>query len=240
MKGRVALVSGAASGMGKAVAQALLLRGASVVGFSLEESCSIIHDNFTYVCGRVDRVEDCEKAVQVTIDKHSKLDCVVNCAGIVAEGNLESTSVDEFKKVMDVNVVGTFNVCKSAIPYLKKQPSTIVNISSDMSKRAIADRVAYNPSKAAVNMLSKCIAVDYAPHVRCNTILPGIVNTPMIQQRIDKSEDAEALKNWYNSLYPMQRIGSVEDIVNGVLFLSSDASSWMTGSELAISGGSLV
>lgn len=239
MKGRVALVSGAASGMGYAVVERLIKEGAYVVGFSLEDKTNFTHENYTYVCGDITKIEDCRKAVKKAIEQYEKLDTLVNCAGIVIEGNLESTSAEEFKKVLEINTLGSFNICKEAIIYLKKQPSTIVNISSDMSVQPLQERVAYNPSKAAVNMLSKCIALDYAPIVRCNTILPGVIHTPMIQKRLVESENPEALMSFYKGLYPMQRIGTVQDIVNGVIFLSSEQSSWITGIELPICGGPL-
>ena len=239
MKNRVALVSGAASGMGKAIVERFLSEGANVVGFSLEKEIDIVSENFTYVCGDITNIEDCMKAVEVAITQYGKLDCLVNSAGIVHEGSLESTDIDTFKKIFEVNTIGTFAINKAAITHLKKQPSTIVNISSDMSVKPLQERIAYNPSKAAVNMISKCIALEYAPNVRCNTILPGVIHTPMIQNRLDHCDNPESLLAFYQSLYPLGRIGTVEDIVNGVLFLSCDDSSWISGIELPICGGPL-
>lgn len=239
MENRVALITGAASGMGEAVARKFLDLGCKVVGFSLEEKSNVEHENFIYVQGDITSYEDCQKAADFVVEKFGKLDSLVHCAGIVNEGTLESTSVEMFERVMKINAFGTFNICKAAISHLKKQKSNIVNISSDMSVKPLQERIAYNPSKAAVNMLTKCIAVEYAPMVRCNSVLPGIIHTPMIQKRLDACEDPEQLLAMYRELYPMGRIGTTEDIVNGVVFLSTEQSDWITGIELPICGGPL-
>ncbi|MEG0329053.1 MAG: SDR family oxidoreductase [Longicatena sp.] len=237
MKNRIAIVTGAASGMGEAVTKKFIESGAKVIGFSLENEASFKHENFNYIKGDITNFSDCEKVVAYAIEKYGKIDSLVNCAGIVKEGNIETTSSEQFEFVFKVNTFGTFNICKAAIPYLKLQKSTIVNISSDMSILPLKDRIAYNPSKAAVNMLTKCIALDYAPNVRCNAILPGVIFTPMIQKRLDNSDNPKELMEMYKGLYPLERIGAVEDIVNGVMFLSSTKSDWITGIELPICGG---
>lgn len=240
MEGRVALVSGAASGMGEAVARRFLALGAKVIGFSLEKECGIRDENFIYVSGDITAYADCVNVVIQTVAVFGKLDALVNCAGIVHEGGLETTDLMDFERVIRINTCGTFNICKAAIPYLKKQKSTIVNISSDMSMKPLVDRIAYNPSKAAVNMLSECIALEYAPMVRCNAILPGIIDTPMIQRRLQACEHSEQLLQEYQSLYAMQRIGSTKDIVDSVVFLSTAQSDWITGISLPVCGGPVV
>ncbi len=237
LSNRVMLVSGAASGIGKAVALACLKEGASVVGFSMEEESGITNPHFVYCSGNVSSPSDCKKAVETAVRWFGKLDGLVHCAGITREGDLESMSLDMFKSVIDTNLVGTFVLCQAAIGELKKQPSTIVNISSNMAVKPIPQRVAYNPSKAAVNMLTECIAVDYAPMVRANTVMPGIIDTPMIQQRLAVSEDPSALRQAYADLYPLKRIGTADDIVKAVLYLSSEDSAWVTGIHLPVCGG---
>lgn len=237
MKDRVAIVTGVSSGMGEAVAKAFLDEGAKVVGVARRENCSINHHNFEYVRGDISTFEDCKKVVEVTVEKFGKVDSLVNSAGISIQGTLETLEVDTFKQVYETNVQGTFNICKAAISELKKQPSTIVNISSNMGIKPLKNYSAYNPSKAAVNMLTECIALDYAPMVRANTVLPGLVDTPMIKERFDEAEDRDALMNFYNSLYPLARIGNVDDIVKSVLFLSTDESSWITGAHIPCCGG---
>lgn len=237
MGGRVAIVTGAASGMGEAIVKRFLQEGANVIGFSLEKESSIEHENYIYVSGNVSNLEDCMQAVEIAKLKFNKIDCLVNSAGITREGNLEDIDFETFKSAFEINVFGVFNMCKATIGELKKQKSTIVNISSNMAIKPLKDRVAYNPSKAAVNMLTECIALDYAPVVRVNTVMPGIVNTPMIQKRFDAEKNPEELKKLYESFYPLSRIGTVDDIVNAVLFLSTEESDWMTAGHMPICGG---
>lgn len=239
MDGRVAIVTGAASGMGKAISKKLLKEGSKVIGFSLEETCNINDPNFIYYSGNVCILEDCKKVVEKAIKTFGKIDCLVNSAGITREGTLETTTLDTFKLTFEINVFGVFNMCKATIKELKKHTSTIVNISSDMSKQPLKERISYNPSKAAVNMLTECIALDYAPNIRANTIMPGVVHTPMIEKRLHEADNPEDLLNFYKSIYPLERIGTVDDITNAVLFLSTKESSWMTGGHLPICGGSL-
>lgn len=237
MKNRIVIVTGAASGMGEAIVKKFLKQGAKVIGFSLENKSAFTHENYTYISGDITSYDDCVHVVEFAIMKYGKLNALVNCAGIVIEGSLETTSIDDFDNVFKINTFGTFYMCKASIPYLKLEKSTIVNISSDMSIQPLKDRIAYNPSKAAVNMLTKCMALEYAPMVRVNTILPGIIHTPMIDKRLKQSEQPEELMRLYKSLYALERIGNVDDIVNGVVFLSSDESDWITGIELPICGG---
>lgn len=235
LNGRVIIVTGAASGMGFAIARAFRDAGANVVGFSLEKDFENL--SFDYVQGDVTKPEDCQRVAEYAIRNYGKIDGLVNCAGITHEGNLQTTELTVFQKVLEINLTGTFNMCQSCIPYLLKQSSSIINISSNMAVKALNDRIAYNPSKAAVNMLTECIAKDYAPTIRANTIMPGIVDTPMIQKRLSKMENASEILSSYAQIYPMKRIGTVEDITNAALFLISDHSSWMTGAHLPICGG---
>lgn len=235
LKERVIIVTGAASGMGLAIANEFQKAGARVVGFSLEKKSAEF--TFDYVQGDVTQPSDCEKAVNYSVDRFGKIDGLVNSAGITHEGNLQTTDASVFQKVIEINLIGTFNMCKACIPYLLKQPSSIINISSNMAVKALQDRIAYNPSKAAVNMLTECIAKDHAPNVRANTIMPGIVYTPMIQKRLDQIPDASKVLDSYAQIYLLKRIGTVDDITQAALFLMSDQSSWITGAHLPVCGG---
>lgn len=234
---RVFIITGTASGMGKSISEHFLIEGAKVFGVSLESSCSIEHENFRYYSADITDLDSCDNIVNQAKKLFGKVDGLVNCAGITQEGNLETMSYDIFKKTFNVNVFGMFSMCKAAIIELKKQPSTILNISSNMAVKAIPDRVSYNASKAAVNMMTECIALDYAPTVRANTIMPGIVNTPMISKRLKEASDPSQLLKIYSNIYPLKRIGEVDDIVKAALFLSCDDSAWITGINLPVCGG---
>ncbi|MEG0087014.1 MAG: SDR family oxidoreductase, partial [Niameybacter sp.] len=128
-----------------------------------------------------------------------------------------------------------------AIGELKKhKESAIVNIGSDLGVRPIPERIGYCPSKAAVMMLTKCIAMEYAPQVRANCLLPGLVETPMIRERFEQAEDPAALRTEFANLYPMKRMGTLEDMASTALFLMSGESSFITGEVVGVCGGSLI
>ena len=144
-------------------------------------------------------------------------------------------------KELSINLGGVFNMCRAAIGELKKQEgSTIVTVGSDLGVHPIPERIGYCPSKAGVIMLTKCIALEYAPDIRVNAILPGLVRTPMIEQRFTEAEDSKALEEAYASLYPLHKMGKIEDMANAIAFLSSDESGFITGEIMHVCGGSLI
>ena len=152
-----------------------------------------------------------------------------------------NASYNEEERELSINMGGVFNMCKAAVAELKKQEgSTIVTVGSDLGVRPIPARIGYCPSKAGVIMLTKCIALEYAPSIRANAILPGLVRTPMIEQRFTEAEDPAALEEAYASLYPLHKMGKVEDMANAAAFLSSDESGFMTGEIMHVCGGSLI
>ncbi|MGL5230989.1 MAG: SDR family NAD(P)-dependent oxidoreductase [Cetobacterium sp.] len=240
LKNRVSLITGASSGIGEGIAKKFLEEGAFVVGCGIENKSSIIHPNYLYMQGDITNLSSIEEIVKLTKEKFGKLDSVVNSAGATFIGNLEETSTESFKKQFDINVIGTFNVCKAAIAELKENKGTIVNIASDLGIKPIPDRIAYCASKAAVIMLTKSIAIEYAPLVRANCILPGLVETPMIKDRFDNSENPQKLREEMANLYVLKRMGTLDDMSNAAVFLTSEDSSFITGSELAVCGGSQI
>ncbi|MGL4864375.1 SDR family NAD(P)-dependent oxidoreductase [Cetobacterium sp.] len=240
LKNRVSLITGASSGIGEGIAKKFLEEGAFVVGCGIENKSSIIHPNYLYMQGDITNLSSIEEIVKLTKEKFGKLDSVVNSAGATFIGNLEETSTELFKKQFDINVIGTFNVCKAAIAELKENKGTIVNIASDLGIKPIPDRIAYCASKAAVIMLTKSIAIEYAPLVRANCILPGLVETPMIKDRFDNSENPQKLREEMANLYVLKRMGTLDDMSNAAVFLTSEDSSFITGSELAVCGGSQI
>ena len=240
LKNRVALITGASSGIGEGIAKKFLEEGAYVVGCGIETESSIIHPNYVYLQGDITDLSSMENIVKLTKEKFGKLDSIVNSAGATFIGDLEQTFTEIFKKQFDINVTGTFNVCKAAIKELKENKGTIVNIASDLGIKPIPERIAYCASKAAVIMLTKSIAIEYAPFVRANCILPGLVETPMIKDRFDNSENPQKLREEMANLYVLKRMGTLEDMSNAAVFLTSEDSSFITGSELPVCGGSQI
>lgn len=238
LKDKIAFVTGASSGIGLGIAKRFLDEGAIVIGCGIEKLCNINHKFFSYHVCDITKYNQVNEIMENALSKYDKLDILVNSAGVTAEGNLENTTSDQFQFQFAVNTLGTFNTCKSAIDYLKKSPSaSIINIASELGVKPIRDRVAYNPSKAAVVMLTKCIAVDYAPFIRANTILPGLVETPMIQERFLSAENPDELRKLYESFYLLKRLGTVKDMADAAVFLASEESAFITGDDISVCGG---
>ena len=238
---KVVIVTGASSGIGEGVAKKFLEEGACVVGCGVEPSMNIKNDRAIYVQADLTCPDDANKVVQAAVDTFGRVNKLVCCAGVTFIGSLETTEYNTFMKELSINLGGVFNMCRAAIGELKKQEgSTIVTVGSDLGVQPIPERIGYCPSKAGVIMLTKCIALEYAPDIRVNAILPGLVRTPMIEQRFTEAEDPKALEEAYASLYPLHKMGKIEDMANAIAFLSSDESGFITGEIMHVCGGSLI
>lgn len=238
---KVVIVTGASSGIGEGVAKKFLEEGACVVGCGVELSMNIKNDRAIYVQADLTCPDDANKVVQAAVDTFGRVNKLVCCAGVTFIGSLETTEYNTFMKELSINLGGVFNMCRAAIGELKKQEgSTIVTVGSDLGVHPIPERIGYCPSKAGVIMLTKCIALEYAPDIRVNAILPGLVRTPMIEQRFTEAEDSKALEEAYASLYPLHKMGKIEDMANAIAFLSSDESGFITGEIMHVCGGSLI
>ena len=240
---KVALISGGARGMGAVEAKMFVQEGAKVViGDVLDEDgkqteaeineaggeCVFVHLDVTDETAWQD-------AVAAAVDRFGKLDILVNNAGIARINNVEDTTSDEWDLVMDINAKGVFLGTKAAIPEIRKAGGgSIVNISS-IAGLTGGRTSSYAASKGAVRLLTKSSAIQYAGEgIRCNSVHPGVIETPMttpIMLNTQESRDLNALR------HPLGRVGQPEGIAYGVLFLASDESSSMTGSELVIDGG---
>ena len=176
-----------------------------------------------------------QDAVAAAVDRFGKLDILVNNAGIARINNVEDTTSDEWDLVMDINAKGVFLGTKAAIPEIRKAGGgSIVNISS-IAGLTGGRTSSYAASKGAVRLLTKSSAIQYAGEgIRCNSVHPGVIETPMTTPMMLNTQKG---RNLNVSRHPLGRVGQPEDIAYGVLFLASDESSFMTGSELVIDGG---
>lgn len=240
---KIALISGAAQGIGAATARLFAAEGAKVALADIhEENGRRLQSEITAASGqalflRMDatREEDWQQTVAATVHEFGKLDILVNSAGIYRRANLEQTTADEWDLVMSVNVRGVFLGTKAAIPAMRKAGGgSIVNLSSVSGLIGGPYSTAYNASKGAVRLLSKSTAVQYAREgIRCNSVHPAPVETDMLSLVFpDEPSRRERLAE-----IPMGRFGTVEEVAQALLFLASDESSYMTGSELVIDGG---
>ena len=247
LSNKVCIVTGGASGIGLATCEVFVREGAKVViadrdlaaadkavaaltqkgGQAMAVQCDV--SNADSVAGMV----------QATVAAHGRLDVIVNNAGYGIAGSLSETSDEDWEALMGVNVRGVFLCCKHAIKQMQKNGGgTIVNVASVVAAVGIRNRTAYVASKGAVAAMTRSIALDYvASHIRCNAIAPGTIDTPYYTEILAKAADPVAIRKGLEARQPMGRLGTPEEIANGILFLASDESAFATGSILTIDGG---
>ncbi len=244
LDGKVALISGGARGQGATETRMLVGEGAKVVfgdilddeGRQVETEIHGAGGDATYVHLDVTREDDWRAAVATAVNTYGKLNVLVNNAGILIRASIEETTEDDFERIMAVNVKGVFLGTKQAIPAMRQAGGgSIINISSTAGLvGSPGETAAYSATKGAVRLFTKSTAVQHAKdNIRCNSIHPGPIATDMIKDMMDSQE------RWDQRLrrLPMGRVGQPEDIAYGVIYLASDESSFVTGSELVIDGG---
>jgi NAD(P)-dependent dehydrogenase (short-subunit alcohol dehydrogenase family) len=243
LDGKVALISGGARGQGACEARMFCAEGAQVVfgdildeqGKAVEQELKAAGADAAYVHLDVTQEADWQAAVATAERLYGKLNVLVNNAGILIRKGLEETTEEEWDRIMAVNVKGVFLGTKSAIPAMRRAGGgSIINISSVAGLVGSTTSAAYTATKGAVRLFTKAIAIQHVrENIRANSVHPGPITTDMITEMLaDADEWALRLQR-----LPMGRAGAPEEIANGVIFLASDESSYMTGSELVIDGG---
>lgn len=246
LDGKTALVSGGASGIGKAIAQLFLEEGARVVitdinadALTLAVEELSVSGFVSGVRGDVRSMEDAGEMVREVVDRHGSLDILVCNAGITSVMPIEMLEEDEWDRVLATNVKGMFTLVKHAVPLMRAQGhGNIVTLGSEMGIVAVPESPAYNASKGAVIMFTKSLALDLIRYnIRVNSLCPGITRTPLLQAEVDNSLDpaktAAEQANWA----PIKRLADPREIAHGALWLASDDSSFVVGSCLVIDGG---
>ncbi len=249
LQGRVALITGAGSGIGQGTAELFAAEGAKVALMDIDEGAGAetadriraAGGDAIMVCGDVSKENDVRRTVSRTIDAFGALHHVVNNAGIVIVKPLEESTEAEWDRVMGVNVKSIFLTVKHSLPYLKQaQGSTIVNMASVSSFVGQGNTPSYVASKGAVMMLTKALALDYARYgIRVNCICPGITDTPLFRFHVNSSADPEATLESRAARVPLGRFLTPRDIANAALYLSSDDSSGITGIAHLVDAGYL-
>lgn len=244
--GKVAFVTGATSGIGQACAIAFAQAGANVVCVGRKEDAlrelerNLLKTSSGVLTIRADLLheDEAERAVQHAVGVFGGIDVLVNAAGHISSGTIENTSLQAWDDMMNVNVRASFVLMQKASPSLIERRGNIVNISSVTGLRAFSGVLAYCVSKAALDQLTRCAALDLAAKgVRVNAVNPGVVVTE-IHKRGGMSEEAyAAFLEHSKTTHPLGRTGRPEEIASLVLYLASDDASWITGATYSIDGG---
>lgn len=240
--GKVAVVTGAASGMGAATAREFRAAGGQVVIVDRNRELAIQVANEIGagppVIGDVSGSAFCQQAVETALERYGRLDVLVNAAGIILRADALNTSDEQWQRVLNVNVNGVFFMSRAAIGLMKKQgKGVIINFGSIWGEVGAAGVVAYCASKGAVHQITRAMALDYVKDgIRINAVCPGEVNTPMLASERSEPVTSEMMQRLAASV-PLGRMAEPVEIARVVLFMASDAASYMTGAMITVDAG---
>lgn len=240
--GKIALVTGGASGLGEAIARAYVAEGASVIIADIDVAAG--EALATEIGARF-------VLLDVTLDSSwaqalapfARIDVLVNNAGITTLGSIEEITLDQFRHELDIDVLGVFMGTQAVLPKMKTHGGSIINMSSLSGVKASSNLVAYNAAKAAVTLMTKSCALHFAEKgygIRCNSIHPGAIHTPIIDKVLAQSDNPDALYQSFVDVHPVKRLGKPEEIAAMAVFLASDASAFATGAEFRVDGGASI
>lgn len=245
LEGKVALVTGAGTGIGKGIAKMFAEEGAKVVIASrreapMQETCKLAPDAISCVRMELNNHEDRAAALQATIDRHGRLDVLVSNAGAQLWKTFEETTDEEIETIYMTNLVSTARFFKQAIPLLEQSRGNIVVISSTASRYTVVPSQklsVYGASKAGLNQLTRTLAPELGlKGIRINAVAPGLTRGEYSGESIDLEAD-EATRAWIASVTPLGRMGEPEDIAQAVTWFASDRAAWLTGQVIDASGG---
>ena len=247
LSGKVALITGGGTGIGRACALEFAREGARVAVAGrrkelLSALAAEIYNNggeaLAVSCDVADAA-DVERALDLAVARFGRLDVVVNSAGLLLPGAADETSEAHFDQVLAVNLKGTFLVSRAALARLRKSGGgSIINLGSVLSLVGMQKRVAYAAAKGGVLQLTRAMALDHArENIRVNCICPAIVDTPLIDELASRHPDPQAFRRMRAEQLPMGRLGTPQDVAYLAVFLASDESTWLTGAALPLDGG---
>ncbi|PCJ98967.1 MAG: oxidoreductase [Flavobacteriaceae bacterium] len=244
LKDKVCIVTGATSGMGKAISEAFAKEGAKLIlsGRNVERGEALVSQlkNSIFISGDISEEATNEKLVKAAITNFGKLDIISLNAGVLGLGNVVDLSISTWHHTLNTNLSSIFYLSKYALPYLLKANEGNILINSSIAAfKSFPNHPAYCASKAAALALMKQMAVEYAPKIRVNAMCPGPVNTPLLWDSAKAFENIDAAVENAKNATLLQRLGTPEDIAKLALFLVSEDSNWITGSAITIDGGIL-
>jgi NAD(P)-dependent dehydrogenase (short-subunit alcohol dehydrogenase family) len=241
---KVAIITGASSGIGKSTAQAFSNAGAKIVlaarsESGLNQTAETLAGESLVVPTDVMQESDCQELVDKTLEKYGSINILVNAAGIIRMGTIETTTVEDWDVMFNINVRSVFYLIHIAVPYLKKTRGSIVNVSSVTGIRSFAGVLAYNCSKSALDQLTRCTSLELAADgVRVNSVNPGVIRTEL-HRRGGMAEDRyqKFIEHSAQNTHPLGRVGEPEEVADLILYLASDKAGFITGITCSIDGG---
>ncbi len=242
LSGKTALITGGASGLGAEIARHFVREGAHVILADIDGEAGAALATELGDAARYERLDVTQEADWAGVfSKIGALDVLVNNAGITTLGSIEDVTLDQFRHEFEIDVVGTFLGCKAGVAKMKASGGSIINMSSMCGVKAQADLVAYNSAKAAVTHMTKSVALHCAKSgygIRCNSVHPGAIHTPIIDKVMAQSPDPDALYAGFVASHPVGRLGTPAEVAAICVYLAADESAFTTGAEFRIDGGS--
>jgi NAD(P)-dependent dehydrogenase (short-subunit alcohol dehydrogenase family) len=246
LQGKVAIVTGAGTGIGRACALALAREGARLAlagrrSDKLQDLAKEIGNSAIPIAADVSKKADIEKLIAGTVAELGGINVLLNNAGVLHVGNAEQITEEQWDQTFNINVRGLWLLSRAVLPHLRKVGGgSIINIASVLGINGARNRASYAPSKGAVVLLTKCMAIDHGhENIRVNAICPSFVETDLTAAVLSTAPDPEAVRRERVAVHPIGRLGRPEDIAGLAVYLASDESSWVTGSVFPVDGGYL-
>lgn len=243
MEKRYALITGATSGIGEATAKIFLKNNylCFLVGRDIEKLKEIEKNfkknSFIFKCNLLED-EGREKLKDFIFERTDYLNVLVNSAGIIKSGNIENTEIKDLKEMMEINLYAPFHLIKCFLPLLKKRNGSIINVSSVTGKRAFPNVLSYCISKAALDHMTRCLALELAPYgIRVNSVNPGVVITNLHKRGGMDEENYQKFLENSKKTHPLGRVGNPEEVAELIYFLAGEKAGWITGETISIDGG---
>ena len=246
MQEKIIIVTGASSGIGRAAALEFARHGSTVVAVGRNEAeLGALRDESRELSGTlrthladVTEFSQIDRLISETAEHLGQIDVLVNAAGIIKGGNIENTMIDDWDKLMNINARSVFYLMQKAIPLLEKRKGNIVNVSSVTGLRSFPNALAYCVSKAALDQLTRCSALELAPKgIRVNAVNPGVVVTNLHKRGGMSEEDYSKFLQHSKNTHPLGRAGEPQEVAELIYFLASDHAKWITGATYSIDGG---
>lgn len=246
MEKKVAIITGASSGIGREVVRTFLENDFQTIAVgrnekelnSFRSEVKDLSGDLKIQLADIRETSQVERLVNETAENFGRIDVLVNAAGIIASGTIENTTLDDWDKMMNINLRSVFHLMQICIPHLEKTEGNIVNVSSVTGTRAFPNVLAYCVSKAALDQLTRCSALELAPKkIRVNAVNPGVVETNLHKRSGMDEEAYEKFLEHSQTTHPLGRVGKPEEIADLIFYLASEKASWITGVTYAIDGG---